>query len=149
MKNVVKFLIGLYLISAFGVWALLSKNASTNIELEHELTNTKNLLIAKQTENAELNQKIASARSNIEFLSLTLCPVIETSKEALCVKNSTEWFSQTIQIGTTFEDPEIKGKMEDLLITLGSKKRPTSKEFYELLKPIEAGLLKSLTENLK
>ncbi len=157
MKRIVIFLVGLYLASALGIWALLSKNTKTNEELSRELATTKNELAATkdalETEKASLEvleKKIAETRVNATFLSLALCPTLEaTDKEALCIKNSTEWLSQTILSGTALTSPEAKTKMEALLIALGAKKKPTAKQLYEMLKPIEIDSLKVLVENLK
>lgn len=157
MKRIVIFLIIVYLVSALGAWALLSKNTQTNTSLAGELVTIKNELSsaksAFETEKLSretLEKKIADARASATFLSLALCPTLEaTDKDALCMKNSTEWLSQTILSGTALTSPEAKAKMEALLIALGAKKKPTAKQLYELLKPIEIDSLRVLTENLK
>lgn len=157
MKRIVIFLTIVYLVSALGAWALLSKNTKMNASLAGELVTTKNeLSSAKSALEAEklsrdtLEKKITDARANATFLALALCPTFEaTDKDALCIKNSTEWLSQTILSGTALTSPEAKTKMETLLIALGAKKKPTAKQLYELLKPIEVDSLKALAENLK
>ena len=157
MKRIFIFLIIVYLVSALGAWALLSKNTGTNVALTQELATIKNeLATAKNALEAEkgsregLEKKVSEARANATFLALALCPTLEaTNKEALCIKNSTEWLSQTILSGTVLTSPEAKEKMEALLIALGAKKKPTAKQLYEMLKPIEIDSLKALAENLK
>lgn len=149
MKRTLIFLVFVYLVSAAGAWVLLSKKAAASATTTNELAATKSILETEQVKNGELEAKIAAARANTEFLSLALCPTIETSKDALCVKNSTEWFAQTIQTGTTLSDADTKTQIEALLVSLGKKKQPTAKEFYDLLKPIELSSLKSLAETLK
>lgn len=156
MNNIIKFLIILYLASALGVWVFVSRKMSANADLNvanatlvRELATTKNMLVVEQTTNETLRNKISDARANADFLSLALCPTLETSKGALCVKDNTEWLSQTIQTGTTLTNTDTKTKMGILLVSLGGKKKPTSKEFYELLKPIETSSLKALIESLR
>ena len=98
----------------------------------------------------EITNKLTTARVNVSFLALALCPMLEnTNADALCIKNGTEWLSQTIIAGTALTDPEAKTKMEILLTELGGKTKPTAKQLYELLKPIEAASLKALEHNLK
>ena len=157
MTKTIKFLIGLYLLSAIGVWALFSQNTETNTSLMQELDKTngelaavKTILETEQAIRALTDKKISEARTNINFLTLALCPTLEaTNKDALCIKNNAEWFSQTIQAGTLIATPETKAKMDALLISLGSKKQPTAKQFYEMLKQIEIDSLKALSRTLK
>ena len=157
MKRIVIFLVALYLVSALGVWALLFKNTKTNGVLAQELATVKNeLAAAKNALEAEkgsregLEKKVSEARANATFLALALCPTLEaTNKDALCIKNSTEWLSQTILSGTALTSPETKTKMEALLIAISAKTKPTAKQLYELLKPIEIDSLTALAENLK
>lgn len=157
MTKTIKFLVGLYLVSAVGALALFATNAGTNTNLTKELAATKNeLATAKNTleshvaERAILDKKVAEARANAAFLSFALCPALESANaNALCIKNSTEWFSQTVQAGTLITDPDTKIKMDMLLVSLGSKKQPTAKQFYEMLKPVEVNSLRAIAENLK
>lgn len=157
MTKTIKFLIGLYFVSAVLAWALFTTNTGTNINLAKELAATKNELATTKstleshvTEHAILDKKVAEARANANFLSLALCPAVESANvNALCIKNSAEWFSQTVQAGTLITDPDTKTKMDMLLVSLGSKKQPTAKQFYEMLKPVEVNSLKAITENLK
>lgn len=157
MKIFVVFLVLVYAISAFGAWTFYSKNlaitAQTLNELtvaKSELTATKTALDTEKTAREALEKKIADARVNVSFLSLALCPALEaTDKNAPCVKNSTEWLSQTIISGTALTSVDAKTKMDALLTALGKKTKPTAKQLYEMLKPIEVDSLKALTENLK
>lgn len=150
MKNIIIiFLVILYLVSALGTWVLLSKKTSINRDIASELVATKSLLATEQTAHATLDKNISEARANASFLSLAFCPIVETDKDALCVKDSMEWFSQTIQTGTTLTNADTRAKIEMLLVSLGNKKKPTAKEFYELLKPVEMSSLKALTESLR
>ncbi|HBB43797.1 MAG: hypothetical protein UW27_C0002G0067 [Parcubacteria group bacterium GW2011_GWA1_44_13] len=157
MKKIVLFLVVVYALSAFGAWLLFSKNVSGNVVLTQEIASLKSeLSLAKTTLEAEktarinAEKKITDARVNSAFLALALCPTLEaTDKNAPCVKNSTEWLSQTIMSGTTLTSPDAKAKMEALLVALGKKTKPTAKQLYEMLRPIEVYALKALSENLK
>ncbi len=157
MKRISIFLIIVYIISAFGAWVLFSKNVGANVVLNNELAVVKSeLATVKATLDRELasrealEKKIAAARINSSFLALALCPTLEaTNKEALCIKNSTEWLSQTIISGTALASPDAKAKMNTLLEALGKKTKPTAKQLYEMLKPIEVNSLHALTEDLK
>lgn len=157
MKRVVIFLVIVYLLSAFGAWVLFSKNVGANVVLNQELANiktelanTKTDLNAEKTAREVAEGKIANAKINASFLALALCPTLEaTNKEALCVKNSTEWLSQTILSGTALTDADAKAKMETLLTALSKKTKPTAKQLYEMLRPIEVDTLRAITENLK
>lgn len=157
MKKIVLFLVVVYALSAFGAWVLFSKNVGANVVLlqelnaiKAELSATKTALDSEKASREALEKKIADARVNSSFLALALCPTLEaTDKNASCVKNSTEWLSQTIMSGTTLTSPDAKTKMETLLTALGKKTKPTAKQLYEMLKPIEVDSLKALTESLK
>lgn len=157
MNRIVIFFVVVYLASAVGAWAFYSKNMGTSATLAEELTATKaELAVAKtaldteKASRAEGEKKITNARTNASFLSLALCPTLEaTDKNALCIKNGTEWLSQTIISGTALTNTDAKTKMEALLIALGKKTKPTAKQLYEMLKPIEVDSLKALSENLK
>ena len=97
-----------------------------------------------------LENKIADASVNTAFLALALCPTLEaTNKEAPCIKNSTEWLSQTIISGTALTDPDAKTKVDALLVALGKKTKPNAKQLYEMLRPIEIDALKALEEGLR
>lgn len=157
MNRVVIFLVVVYLASAVGAWTFYSKKMEASASLAQELTAIKaELAVAKtaldgdKKSRAELEKKFADARTNASFLSLALCPTLEaTNKDALCIKNGTEWLSQTIISGTALTNSDAKAKMDALLIALGKKTKPTAKELYEMLKPIEVDSLKALTDNLK
>ncbi|MDO8604830.1 MAG: hypothetical protein Q7K40_05575 [bacterium] len=157
MKRIIIFLVLLYLISALGVWAFFSKSASTTASLSKELSATKNeIAIVKSSLDAEkvarvmFEDKVSHARANATFLSLALCPTLEaTNKEAPCIKNSTEWLSETLVSGTALTSPDTKEKMDALLVALSKKVKPTAKQLYEMLKPIEVSSLKALVENLE
>lgn len=156
MKRVFVFFTVVYILSAFGGWMFFTKNMNENMALTQELSVTKaELLSLKATLDTEkvsreaLEKKIADARANVTFLSLALCPTLEaTNKDALCVTNSTEWLSQTILAGTALTNTEAKTEMDSLLIALGGKTKPTAKQLYEMLKPIEVNSLKALAEHL-
>jgi hypothetical protein len=157
MKRVVFFLVIIYLISAFGAWVLFSKNVGANVVLNNELAviktefaNAKTDLDAERIAHAGVEKKIADARVNSAFLALALCPTLEaTDKEALCIKNSTEWLSQTILAGTALTSTDAKIKMDALLVALGKKTKPTAKQLYEMLRPIEVDALNALSETLR
>ena len=157
MKKIVLFLVVVYALSAFGAWLLFSKNVSGNVVLTQEIASLKSerslaktTLEAEKTARINAEKKITDARVNSAFLALALCPTLEaTDKNAPCVKNSTEWLSQTIMSGTTLTSPDAKAKMEALLVALGKKTKPTAKQLYEMLRPIEVDALKALSENLK
>ncbi len=157
MKRVVFFLVIVYIISAFGAWIFLSKTIGANIALNQEvaavkteLANTKNELDAEKLARETAEKKIVDAQINVSFLANALCPTLEaTNKEALCVKNSTEWLSQTILSGTALTDAQAKTKMDELLVALGKKTKPTAKQLYEMLRPIEVASLNDLVEVLK
>ncbi|MFZ2831556.1 MAG: hypothetical protein WAZ40_00150 [Minisyncoccia bacterium] len=150
MKKIVIFLTVLYLVSIFGAWGLFLQNTSTNRGLAHELEIVNRALLAERPTQDALKKKITSAQKNAKFLALALCPTLEaTNKDAFCVKNSTEWLSQTILAGTELTDSEAKEKMDELLLALGNKTRPTAKELYDLLRPIEVSALNRLIEDLK
>ncbi|PIX57323.1 MAG: hypothetical protein CO060_00420 [Candidatus Yonathbacteria bacterium CG_4_9_14_0_2_um_filter_43_16] len=157
MKRIHIFLFVLYIIFVFGAWFIFSENTSEKATLVSEITNlktelanTKNDLDAERSLRVILEEKISGSRVNASFLALALCPTLEaTNNEAFCIKNSTEWLSQTIISGIALTDPEAKAKMETLLVALGKKTKPTAKQLYEMLRPIEIDSLKALTKNLK
>lgn len=156
MKRVTIFFAFVYTLTAFGGWMFFTKNMDKNTALAQELSVTKaELLLLKAALSTEkmareaLEKKIADARANETFLSLALCPALEaTNQDALCVKNSTEWLSQTIIAGTALTNTETKTKMDSLLVALGGKTKPTAKQLYEMLKPIEVDSLKALRQSL-
>ncbi|OHA79142.1 MAG: hypothetical protein A2747_01420 [Candidatus Yonathbacteria bacterium RIFCSPHIGHO2_01_FULL_44_41] len=157
MKRAFIFLVVVYFLSAFGVLVFFLKNTGANATLTQELNATKTELASvkttldtEKTSREALEKKIVAARANALFLSLAFCPTLEaTNKDAPCIKNSTEWLSQTIIAGTALTDTVAKTKMEALLIALGGKTKPTAKQLYEMLKPIEVESLRALTETLK
>ncbi len=157
MKRAVIFLFIIYLISAVGGWYLFSKKSAVGekiaqelVIVNNELTATKNALDTEKTARAILEKKVSDARVNATFLALALCPVLEaTNKNALCIKNGTEWFSQTILAGTALTSAQSKIKMDALLVSLGKKTKPTAKQLYEMLKPIEIESLKALIDTLE
>ena len=157
MKNTVVIFAIIYVASLAGGGYLFLKNKTTAGALTQEIATTKAALATVQTNlntaqaaQTDLKKKITEANANAEFLTLALCPTLEsTNKDALCVKDNTEWFSQTMQAGTMITDPDTKMKMDTLLVALGAKTKPTAKQLYEMLKPIEIGSLIALTENLK
>lgn len=157
MTKTTKFLIGLYIVSSVGVWIIFSRNTAMSTILSDELSTvkselagTKALLDSEKVAREVLENKISTARTNVAFLALALCPTLEaTDKNASCIKNSTEWLSQTIQSGTLLTSPDAKAKMDSLLLALGKNTKPTAKQLYELLKPIEISSLQALTESLK
>ena len=157
MNKLTTSLIIIYALTSLGGWYIFSKNASTNTTLSRELLGTKNelsitkdKLVSEQAALTSLKNKTTEAYANAAFLALALCPTLEaTNKDALCVEDNTEWFSQTIQTGTLITDHDIKNRMGALLVSIGAKKKPTAKQLYEMLKPIESDSLKALVENLK
>lgn len=151
MKRALIFVTILYILSAAGGGYLYLKNKVSNeLEVKKVIITLKADLSAEQAKTAGLEQKITSSGINAKFLALALCPTLQaTDENALCVKDNTEWFSQTIIAGTMITDADTKSKMATLLVSLGAKTKPTSKQLYEMLKPIEASSLKVLSENLK
>jgi hypothetical protein len=158
MNKIVSFLVVLYVVSLAGGWAWHVKTSQAQIAQNNALietlkqSNTKVLqdLALQKTETSGLKKKIADSHEYASFLALGLCPTLEaTNKEALCVKNSTEWFAQTIESGTILSDQEAKDGMTKLVLSLTVKKKPTAKQIYESLKPVQVRALKVLTENLK
>ena len=153
MNKVITFLIVLYLATFAGGWWLVSGALRATGTAQVTLATAEKTIAEKDAEIATLkstNKKFSEVQANALFLSLALCPTLEaTDKNALCVKNGTEWFAQTIAAGTVIADPEIKGRMQMLIQSLSTKERPTAKQFYELLKPLEARSLKVITEILK
>lgn len=157
MMRIIFFMVVVYFFSILGGWVLTSKNAQTNAQISKELASVKNELAGARTNLATektareaLEKKIAEAQNNAKFLSFSLCPLLELSdKNAFCVKNKTEWFSQMMVSGTGITDPATKEKMDALLISMGGTKKPTAKELYELLKPVTLSSVKAIEENLK
>ena len=157
MKKTLVFLIILCVASISTGGYLYIKNTNLSGSAMKELATAKEALAvaqsaldAAQSKNSENKSKIAEASANAKFLTLALCPALESSnKEALCMSDSTEWFSQTMIAGTMISDPTTKSKMDTLLVSLGAKIKPTTKQLYEKLKPIEVDSLKALSENLK
>lgn len=157
MKKALVFLVIIYAVGGFGAWTFYSKNIATNTETANELATSKSELIATKTaldrelaSREALEKKVADARVNSAFLALALCPTLEaTDKNAQCVKNSTEWLSQTIISGTALTDADAKTRMDALLTAIGKKTKPTAKQLYEMLRPIEVASLKDLVEVLK
>ena len=158
MNKTVSLFVVFYIVSIAGGWAWYTKTAQTQklqsdtltSTLEQRVTKTEQDLATQKTENEGLKKKIADSHEYASFLSLALCPVLETgNSEALCVKNSTEWFTETIESGTVLPDQEAKEKMTKLILSLTGKKKPTAKQIYETLKPVQVRALNVLTENLK
>ncbi len=157
MNKIIAFLIVLYLVFFAGGWWLLSGTMRTAEDAKIALGITQNNLATKEaelaaqkTENEALKKIIADARAYASFLSLALCPLLEaTNKEAPCIKNNTEWFAQMIESGTVLPDQEAREKMTALIMSLTGKTKPTAKQLYETLKPIEVRALKMLTETLR
>ncbi|HAS85024.1 MAG TPA: hypothetical protein DCS23_03085 [Candidatus Yonathbacteria bacterium] len=150
MKRILILLVVLYTIFVFGAWFIFSENTRTKATLASEISNLKTEIAMEKSLRITLEEKIAESRVNASFLALALCPTLEaTNKEAFCIKNSTEWLSQTITSGTALTDTDAKAKMDVLLVALGKKTKPTAKQLYEMLRPIEVDALKALTENLK
>ncbi len=154
MKKIILFLVVLYIAPLAGGWFFYTKTIQTDLQdakaLEQSFTKVEQDLATQKAENELLKKKIADARVYASFLSIALCPVLEsTDKEALCIKNNTEWFVQTIESGTSLPDQEAKDKMTTLVMSLTSKITPTAKQIYETLKPVEVRALKMLTESLR
>lgn len=157
MKRLIILFTILYVVTLASGGYFFFMNKVSNETVAQELATTKsaltgvqNNLEAEQSAQTELQKKITDANTNATFLARALCPTLEsTNKEALCVKDNTEWFSQTMLAGTMITDPDTKTKMDALLVSLGAKTKPTAKQLYEMLKPIEVGSLKALTESLK
>lgn len=151
------FLTIIYICSAVLVGVFFIKNNDAKSSLAQELSTAKKDLAsantAFETEKAareNLEKKIAQARLNANFLSLALCPTIETTnKEALCFKDSAGWISEMLITGTAIPNAEVKEKIDLLLVALGNKTKPTTKQLYEMLKPIEVESLRILNENLQ
>lgn len=157
MKSTIVLFTIIYVASLAGGGYVYLKNKTSAGALAQELDTTKSVLVSVQSDlakeqsaQAELKNKIAVARLNAKFLALALCPTLETTdKSALCIKDNTEWFSQTMIAGTLISDQNTKTKMDALLVSLGAKTKPTAKQLYEMLKPIEVDSLKALNESLK
>ena len=96
----------------------ITDTSVTNQGIEDSKTALENETVLKR----ELEEKHNAARINITFLTLALCPTLETKNpDAFCIKNSTEWLTQTLVAGMALTDPEAKAKMEILLTRLGGK----------------------------
>lgn len=156
MNRAVIVLIIIYVISALGGLYLFSKKTTSTtahinelISVNAELSLAKTVLEKEKSSRIVLEQKIMDARTNGAFLALALCPALEaTNKDALCIKNGTEWLSQTILAGTTLTSPEAKTKMDALLVALSKKTKPTAKQLYEMLRPVEVDALRALVDGL-
>lgn len=156
MSRIFIFLGVLYIALAAGGWWLFSDIVRANATSQTALISAQNELAAKEaelvileSENAALKQKIANVQPYASFLSVALCPTLESAdKSALCMADGAEWLSQTIQTGSAVSDPAIRSEMSALMQSIGTKKQPSSKQFYEILKPLETRALKMIVEAL-
>lgn len=149
MKFFVVFLILLYVVTGGIGFKIYNEKVSGIDVANREIETMKSAQEKEVVLKRELEGKMIAARTNAAFLALALCPTLEnTNTDALCIKNGTEWLSQTIIAGAALTDPKAKAGMEVLLTKLGEKSKPTAKQLYELLKPIEAASLKALEKNL-
>lgn len=149
--------LGAITVLSLGGWLVMSGTLGASETTQERLATVEKALAAKEaeiatlkSENEILKNNAREARAYASFLSLALCPTLENEdKEALCMNDGTEWLNQTIQTGMSVPDEVIKGHMSSLLQTLGTKKPPSSKQFYELLKPLELRSLQMITEKLQ
>lgn len=150
-------LLGVVIILVFGGWLVVRGTLDASATTQDKLALVEKALATKEaeiatlkSENEILKNNAHEARAYASFLSLALCPTLEhEDKNALCMNDGTEWLNQTIQTGMSVPDEVIKGHMSALLQTLGTKKPPSSKQFYELLKPLELRSLQMITEKLQ
>ncbi|MBI5799023.1 MAG: hypothetical protein HZB10_03775 [Candidatus Yonathbacteria bacterium] len=157
MNRIIIFLVIVYLVSALGAWALFSKNVGTNATLSREiamikieLDGAKTAIEAEKTSRVAIEKRIVNARVNATFLELALCPTLEaTNKNAPCIKNSADWLSQTIILGTALASTDAKSNMDALLVALSKKTKPTAKQLYEMLRPVEVIALRDISTALK
>ena len=157
MKNIVIFIGVLFVIGVLGGSLFTLGITRTNTAVKTKLETAQNELAKKETEitslkteNETLKNKLSGARAYATFLSLALCPTLESvNKDALCMQDGAEWFNQTIQTGMTVPDDTIKESLNSFLQSLDTQKRTSSKQFYEFLKPLEVRALSMITEVLK
>lgn len=150
MKFFLIFLILLYVVTGGIGFKIYNEKVVEIDTANQEITALKSAEESRSKLESTHDEKLSAARANTAFLILALCPTLEnTNTDALCIKNGTEWLSQTIIAGAALTDPEARAKMEVLLTKLGGKTKPTAKQLYELLKPIEVAALKALERGLK
>lgn len=107
-------------------------------------------IAALKDENEAIKRGVRDTRAYATFLSLALCPTLENeNKDALCMQDGAEWLNQTIQTGMAVSDDMIKESLGSFLQSLDAQKQTSSKQFYDLLKPLEARALSMIIEVLK
>lgn len=156
MKKIVIFIGALFIISVLGGSLITLGIIRTNTATKTELKTAQNELVEKEieiaslkTENVNLKDKVSNARAYVAFLSLALCPTLESAnKDALCMQDGAEWLNQTIQTGMAVPDDTVNESLSSFIQSLDTKKRTSSKQFYELLKPLEAHSLRMIIERL-
>lgn len=149
--------LGAVIILVFGGWLMMRSTLGASDTTQDKLATAEKALTTKEaelatlkSENEILKNNSREAREYALFLSLALCPTLENeNKDALCMNDGAEWLNQTIQKGMSFPDETIKEHMSSFLQTLGTKKPPSSKQFYELLKPLELRSLQMVAEKLQ
>jgi hypothetical protein len=150
LKRLIIWFTILYIVTIGAGGYFYSQGKSAEKYVENNLSSMKAQIESQQAEIKNLQTKISTASANAKFLSLALCPTLEASdKNAPCIKDNTEWFSQTMLAGSIISDSDTKAKMDSLLISLGAKTKPTAKQLYDMLKPIEVSALQSLNSVLQ
>lgn len=157
MKKIIVFISVLFVVGVLGgslfTLGITRPNTAAKTKLEtaqNELTTKEGEITSLKTENEALKNKLSDARAYAAFLSLALCPTLESAnKDALCMQDGAEWLNQTIQAGTAVPDDMIKESLSSFLQSLDTQKRTSSKQFYDLLKPLEAHSLRQITEILQ
>lgn len=157
MKKIVIFIGALFVVGILGgslfTLGITHTHTVTKTKLEtaqNELINKEIKITSLKTENEALESKLSDARAYATFLSLALCPTLESvNKDALCIVNGAEWLNQTIQAGMAVPDDMAKESLSAFLQSLDTQKRTSSKQFYDLLKPLEAHSLRQITEVLR
>lgn len=133
-----------------GLFGGYGKARGESMAVEKMLATKEAEIATLKNENEVLKRSVGEARAYATFLSLALCPTLESDdKEALCVQDGAEWLNQTVQTGMSVPDDTIKENLNSFLQTLSSQKRPSSRQFYELLQPLEARALRQITEVLR
>lgn len=156
MKKIIIFLGVLIIIAGIAGTSLFTlniirANTATKAELgaiQNTLTEKEAEITSLKTENETLKDKMSTARTYATFLSLALCPTLESgNKSSLCMHDGTEWFNQTLQAGSATADVTIKSSMDAFTQSLGNTKKLSSKQFHETLKPLEARAIRLIVES--
>lgn len=155
MKKIIVFFGILTIAGILGGALFVLGIVHTSTVTKAELGTTRSALTEKEAEiallkaeNETLKDKMSATREYASFLSLALCPTLESGdRGSFCMRDGAEWLNQTIQAGAAVPDTAIKTSMDAFAQSLGNPKKISSKQFYETLKSLEARALRLIIES--